>query len=130
MDGMPMMGDGDMWQDGMTDLSDDRRRRARRNRKKEENTAVDAMRYKTKMCRNWEMYNRCPYGPRCLFAHGRCELRSLAANTEAICAAARSTSPERKFYEEGRFPTFVPVPMEMMSQMAEPTPIEIATQQA
>jgi hypothetical protein len=92
------------------------RRRARRiKNKKDEQAAVDAIRYKTKLCRNWEMTNRCPYGQRCLFAHGRCELRSTFANTEAIAAAARSTSPERLFYELGRFPNFVPMPSNLTS---------------
>lgn len=76
----------------------------------ESNTALDAIRYKTKMCKNWQLYEKCPYGPRCLFAHGAKELRTYAINHSAITSAVNSESPERQFYALGHFPSFIPVP--------------------
>lgn len=35
-------------------------------------------RYKTELCRQFEESGSCCYGPRCQFAHGRVELRSVA----------------------------------------------------
>mmetsp|Transcript_17062 Transcript_17062/g.29512 ORF Transcript_17062/g.29512 Transcript_17062/m.29512 type:complete len:205 (-) Transcript_17062:711-1325(-) len=37
-------------------------------------------RFKTDLCRNFEVYGRCPYGKKCLFAHGEEELRPLRRN--------------------------------------------------
>lgn len=98
-------------------------KRAKRKKKKadgraspeEENPAVDPIRYKTKMCRNWEQFEKCPYGPRCLFAHGKREMRSYATNHSAISTAAGTGSPERNFYQFGHFPSFVPVPWDLMN---------------
>jgi hypothetical protein len=39
----------------------------------------DPMRYKTVPCKNWKENGKCPYGPRCQFAHGTHELRVRAA---------------------------------------------------
>jgi len=52
-------------------------------------------RYKTELCRNWEEYGRCPYGKKCLFAHGADELRSLRRNP------LFKTSPCYWFYKVG-----------------------------
>jgi len=35
------------------------------------------LRYKTELCRQFEEHGICCYGPRCQFAHGRVELRSV-----------------------------------------------------
>jgi len=78
--------------------------------KAEENTALDPVRYKTKMCKNWQMLEKCPYGPRCLFAHGTKEMRTYNLNHNAISTAVNSSSPERQFYTLGHFPTFMPLP--------------------
>lgn len=32
--------------------------------------------YKTKLCNKYKPHLGCPYGPRCVFAHGEHELRS------------------------------------------------------
>lgn len=37
--------------------------------------SIDSTRYKTQMCRNWQLHEKCPYGPRCQFAHGLKELQ-------------------------------------------------------
>jgi len=37
-------------------------------------------RFKTELCRNFEISKRCPYGKKCLFAHGQDELRPLIRN--------------------------------------------------
>eukprot|EP00994_Dinema_validum_P007508 NODE_622_length_1490_cov_647.463567_g462_i0.p1 GENE.NODE_622_length_1490_cov_647.463567_g462_i0~~NODE_622_length_1490_cov_647.463567_g462_i0.p1 ORF type:complete len:220 (-),score=30.43 NODE_622_length_1490_cov_647.463567_g462_i0:270-929(-) len=83
------------------------------------------MRYKTKMCKNWQQYEKCPYGPRCLFAHGTKEMRSYTVNHTAISSASCATSPERQFYALGHFPAFMPVPFdvkETSSNAPSPTP--------
>jgi len=103
-----------------TDENDDKdgSKRARRKKSKEkteENPAVDAVRYKTKMCKNWQMSQKCPYGPRCLFAHGAKELRSHTLNQAAIGFASVSSSPERQFFALGRFPSFMPIPFNSMT---------------
>ena len=36
----------------------------------------DPKRYKTVLCTNWVQFDRCRYGHRCQFAHGKEELRS------------------------------------------------------
>eukprot|EP00667_Euglena_gracilis_P017415 EG_transcript_18345 len=35
---------------------------------------INTARYKTRMCINWDRDGKCPYGPRCQFAHGMREL--------------------------------------------------------
>jgi len=89
-------------------------RRSKRKKSKdktaEENAALDPVRYKTKMCKNWQMQEKCPYGPRCLFAHGSKEMRTYTVNHNAISSACGSSSPERQFYSLGHFPNFMPVP--------------------
>eukprot|EP00274_Cyanoptyche_gloeocystis_P005811 CAMPEP_0196658662 /NCGR_PEP_ID=MMETSP1086-20130531/30776_1 /TAXON_ID=77921 /ORGANISM="Cyanoptyche gloeocystis , Strain SAG4.97" /LENGTH=255 /DNA_ID=CAMNT_0041992321 /DNA_START=12 /DNA_END=779 /DNA_ORIENTATION=+ len=37
-------------------------------------------RFKTELCRNWEEKGACPYGRKCLFAHGFDELRNSKRN--------------------------------------------------
>lgn len=99
---------------------DDKRNKRRRRRALpvDDNAALDALRYKTKMCKNWEVTGKCPYGPRCLFAHGKRELRSYSDNNQAIVTAARTQSPERQFFAIGRFPQFIPVPTDLLKLAA------------
>jgi len=99
---------------------DDKRNKRRRRRASpvDDNAALDALRYKTKMCKNWEVTGKCPYGPRCLFAHGKRELRSYSENNQAIVTAARTQSPERQFFAIGRFPQFIPVPTDLLKLAA------------
>jgi hypothetical protein len=90
----------------------------KRKRKKkvvvDNNKACDALRFKTRICKNWETTNKCPYGPRCLFAHGKKEMRSFSENNEAILSAGRTSSPLRNFFAIGKFPSFIPVPYELL----------------
>jgi len=100
---------------------DDRRNKRRRKKRavpEDNNEALDALRYKTKMCKNFEITGKCPYGPRCLFAHGKRELRTYSENNQAIFTAARTESPERQFFAIGRFPKFIPYPTELMEVAA------------
>ena len=57
----------------------------------EQGKALDPVRYKTKMCKNWSQQSKCPYGPRCLFAHGPKEMRTYNGNQTAISSAGTST---------------------------------------
>lgn len=84
----------------------------------EENNALDPVRYKTKMCKNWQQHEKCPYGPRCLFAHGTKEMRTYTVNHNAITTACTSSSPERQFYAIGHFPTFMPIPFDAETNKA------------
>ena len=40
----------------------------------------DQQRYKTNPCLNFTIYGKCPYGPRCQYAHGPNDLRSTFSN--------------------------------------------------
>ena len=53
------------------------------------------IKWKTEMCRNWEMYGQCKYGNSCAFAHGDSELkkRKLSFNYK--------TKPCKQFFELG-----------------------------
>lgn len=57
----------------------------------QDNTALDPVRYKTKLCKNWQQQEKCPYGPRCLFAHGTKEMRTYSVNSSAINTACNSS---------------------------------------
>eukprot|EP00668_Euglena_longa_P002872 GGOE01003362.1.p1 GENE.GGOE01003362.1~~GGOE01003362.1.p1 ORF type:complete len:314 (+),score=3.01 GGOE01003362.1:75-1016(+) len=108
----------DMADGGKSDFGKLRRSKRKKSKDKtsEENTALDPVRYKTKMCKNWQQQEKCPYGPRCLFAHGTKEMRTYSINSSAINTASNSTSPERQFYTLGHFPNFMPVPFENEDQ--------------
>lgn len=86
------------------------KRKKSKDKSSEDNGALDPVRYKTKMCKNWQQSEKCPYGPRCLFAHGTKEMRTYSLNSNAISTACTTTSPERQFYSIGHFPNFMPVP--------------------
>ena len=53
------------------------------------------MKWKTEMCKYWEMYGKCKYGNNCAFAHGESELnkRKLSFNYK--------TKPCKQFFELG-----------------------------
>lgn len=91
-----------------------KKKRKRKKKVVEDNRACDALRFKTRMCKNWEITGKCPYGPRCLFAHGKKELRSYTENNQTILTASRTRSPCRNFFSLGRFPSFIPIPHELL----------------
>jgi len=97
-----------------TDSESGKKKRKRKKKSIEDNKACDALRFKTRMCKNWELTAKCPYGPRCLFAHGKKELRSYDINNQSIIVAARTRSPCRNFFSMGRFPQFIPIPHELI----------------
>ncbi|KAI3692003.1 hypothetical protein L6452_31808 [Arctium lappa] len=39
------------------------------------NSTVKPLSWKTKICNKWEQTNSCPFGSKCIFAHGEAELR-------------------------------------------------------
>jgi hypothetical protein len=47
---------------------------------------VDPRKYKTRICRNWEMNGFCPYEHTCVFAHGPEELRDLCTNHKLLAS--------------------------------------------
>jgi hypothetical protein len=55
-------------------------------RKEKEKAAVDPRKYKTRMCRNWELTGSCPYEHTCCFAHGEKDLRDLAGNHQLLAS--------------------------------------------
>eukprot|EP00667_Euglena_gracilis_P013239 EG_transcript_13631 len=75
-----LLGEDDGGPDGLGDPDADGKkpRRGKKKRKvpAEDNPAIDPARYKTKLCKNWQLHEKCCYGPRCLFAHGHREIRS------------------------------------------------------
>lgn len=86
------------------------RRKKGREKESDNNAALDPIRYKTKMCKNWQQFGKCPYGPRCLFAHGPRDMRSCSSNIDVITTASLCDKPEETFYNQGRFPSFMPLP--------------------
>lgn len=67
-------------------------------------TVKDPLRYKTVLCNKFEVHGKCPYGPRCQFAHGQAELRrrhSLDASSSPLPADSADmldlTSPTSAF---------------------------------
>jgi len=58
----------------------------------------DPQRYKTILCNKFEKLGKCPYGPRCQFAHGKAELRRrppLAPKTSNVdeCSESSQSAP-------------------------------------
>ena len=53
------------------------------------------MKYKTELCRNWEIYRQCKFGESCAFAHGESEL-----NRKQHVPTNYKTRPCRQFHEE------------------------------
>jgi hypothetical protein len=52
----------------------------------QEKAAVDPRKYKTRMCRNWELTGQCPYEHTCCFAHSEKELRDLTTNHKVLAS--------------------------------------------
>jgi len=46
--------------------------------------------YKTEMCEKWLEYGTCPYSEKCLFAHGRRELRKVPLRKKKINILCRN----------------------------------------
>ncbi|GAB2228173.1 hypothetical protein Droror1_Dr00010003 [Drosera rotundifolia] len=55
--------------------------------------------WKTKICNKWAINGTCPYGMRCIFAHGQAELRKNSAFSASI-SDSKGTGSSRK-YEAG-----------------------------
>jgi len=57
---------------------------------------VLAERFKCKLCRNWVSTGVCPYEVRCMFAHGKHELRTMEMNLrEGLITAEAIKSDQR-----------------------------------
>jgi len=41
---------------------------------------IEPVRFKTRMCKHWERTGHCPYAPKCAFAHGPEDMRSIEIN--------------------------------------------------
>ena len=62
--------------------------------------AVDfKIKYKTELCKNYEIYGFCKFGDKCAFAHGKENLRSKVTNTTAY-----RTKKCTQFFEKGYCP--------------------------
>lgn len=59
------------------------------------NAVRDPVRYKTVLCKNWTAKGKCPYGPRCQFAHGSKDLRDRNAASAAPVVQAPQLAVER-----------------------------------
>lgn len=69
-----------------------------RQHKQEHGSAIDVNKYKTKVCRNWQQGTPCPYGDRCVFAHGDVDMRRLTDHnpyTELFGAPRRGRASGR-----------------------------------
>ena len=52
--------------------------------------------YKTEMCKNWELKGRCKFGSKCCFAHGRDELQEKRHLHQRF-----KTKPCKQYFREG-----------------------------
>lgn len=73
----------------------------------------DPVRYKTVMCNKFETLGKCPYGPRCQFAHGAAELRERAPlKPTQPASAASEANTSNSASERDEFITPPPSPRE------------------
>ncbi|XP_055828063.1 zinc finger CCCH domain-containing protein 39-like [Solanum dulcamara] len=62
----------------------------------ESKKSENCTRLKTRLCTLWERDNRCAYGTKCLFAHGKAELKSLdSSNPPESRSSADISAPAR-----------------------------------
>jgi hypothetical protein len=55
--------------------------------------------YKTEMCKNWELRGRCKFGDKCCFAHGRDELKA-----KVLTHVKYKTKPCKQYHQTGYCP--------------------------
>jgi len=55
--------------------------------------------YKTEMCKNWELRGRCKFGDKCCFAHGRNELKA-----KVLTHVKYKTKPCKQYHQTGYCP--------------------------
>jgi hypothetical protein len=55
--------------------------------------------YKTEMCKNWELRGTCKFGDKCCFAHGRHELKG-----KALTHVKYKTKPCKQYHQAGFCP--------------------------
>jgi hypothetical protein len=55
--------------------------------------------YKTEMCKNWELRGNCKFGDRCCFAHGKHELKG-----KTITHVKYKTKPCKQYHQTGYCP--------------------------
>ena len=55
--------------------------------------------YKTEMCKNWELRGRCKLGDKCCFAHGRNELKA-----KVLTHVKYKTKPCKQYHQTGYCP--------------------------
>jgi hypothetical protein len=55
--------------------------------------------YKTEMCKNWELRGTCKFGDKCCFAHGRHELKG-----KALTHVKYKTKPCKQYHQSGYCP--------------------------
>jgi len=55
--------------------------------------------YKTEMCKNWELRGRCKFGNKCCFAHGRNELKA-----KVLTHVKYKTKPCKQYHQTGYCP--------------------------
>jgi len=55
--------------------------------------------YKTEMCKNWELKGRCKFGNKCCFAHGRNELKA-----KILTHVKYKTKPCKQYHQTGYCP--------------------------
>jgi len=55
--------------------------------------------YKTEMCKNWELRGRCKFGDKCCFAHGRDELK-----VKVLTHTKYKTKPCKQYHQTGYCP--------------------------
>ena len=64
-------------------------RNARTDSSQEAVKGSDYIKYKTRVCRNWQQTGRCPYGEACVYAHGAKEVRAAQKNEAALSSLTK-----------------------------------------
>ncbi|PIA18392.1 hypothetical protein COEREDRAFT_32336, partial [Coemansia reversa NRRL 1564] len=62
--------------------------------------------YKTKLCEKFEQDGECPYNNKCVFAHGKDELRPSSAGLRHNTNPLYKTRLCQRFAEQGECPYF------------------------
>mmetsp|Transcript_32795 Transcript_32795/g.29662 ORF Transcript_32795/g.29662 Transcript_32795/m.29662 type:complete len:99 (+) Transcript_32795:400-696(+) len=55
--------------------------------------------YKTEMCKNWELKGQCKFGDKCCFAHGKHELKA-----KSLTHVKYKTKPCKQYHHTGYCP--------------------------
>mmetsp|Transcript_22747 Transcript_22747/g.67010 ORF Transcript_22747/g.67010 Transcript_22747/m.67010 type:complete len:185 (+) Transcript_22747:58-612(+) len=80
--------------------------------------AKDPLRYKTVLCNMFEATGRCPYGPRCQFAHGASQLRERPPRKSSDETGSATDKEPTAYAQDGATSTWA----ELLRKQVAPCP--------